>query len=166
MSLHYLLDGYNIINQVPLWCEGMLEDRRRKLIAWLNVARPHGSIRNTVTVVFDGKPQHYGGHSSGEAKVVFTAGESADDCIKRMVERCPDKKKFMVISDDKGIKLYVRALGAGVLSVREFAADLFQRRAGPLKARTTKAGPPGENKYISLTQTQKINKEFEGIWLQ
>ncbi|MBI4310074.1 MAG: NYN domain-containing protein [Candidatus Omnitrophica bacterium] len=164
MSLHYLLDGYNIINQVPRFCEGTLEDRRLRLLAWLNIVRPQGSARNAVTVVFDGDPRYFGRPPCGCARVIFTAGESADDCLKRMVERSPAKKKLVVVSDDKDIKLYARALGAGVLGVGEFAADLVRRRDKKTKTRPVSV-KGAEGKHISLTQAQKINKEFERIWL-
>ena len=32
MSLHYILDGYNIINQIPASALKRLEDRRNELI--------------------------------------------------------------------------------------------------------------------------------------
>ena len=147
---------------MPRFYEGTLEERRGRLLAWLNIDRPQGSTRNAVTVVFDGSGANFGRPESGCARVIFTRGESADDCLKRMVEQSPDKKTFVVVSDDKDIKLYARALGAGVLGVREFAAELFNRRVKKTKA----AAGAGEGKYISLTQTQKINKEFEGIWLR
>ena len=167
MSLHYLLDGYNIINQVPRLSGGTLEEGRRRLLAWLNIDRPQGSARNAVTVVFDGDSRHFGRPASGCVRVIFTQDESADDCIKRAVEQSPDKKKFVVISDDKGIKLYVRALGAGVLGVREFAAGLLKRTVKQSKAHAAKAdAATGGDKYIPLTRAQKINKELEQIWLQ
>jgi predicted RNA-binding protein with PIN domain len=138
-----------------------LEEARQGLLLWLTAARPQGSARNKVTVVFDGKSEHLSfPPASGEIRVVFTCQESADDYIKRLVEESGDPKKFVVISDDKDIKLYVRALGAGVLSVREFAADLFQRKAGGVKAKPS----AGSTKYITVTQANKINSELERVW--
>ena len=182
MSLHYLLDGYNIINQVPLWAKGGLQDGRQALLNWITMSHPHGSSRNAVTVVFDGSTEHFGrsianmsgpdcsgnrggGTGSAGARVVFTQGESADDYIKRVVETAAQKKKYVVVSDDKGIKLYVRALGAAVLSVREFASGLFK---GPARSsRTAGRTSSGEkSKYVSLAQAQKINQELEKIWLK
>lgn len=145
--------------------EATLEEGRGLLLAWLNASAPQGSSRNAVTVVFDGNAEHFSAPATGAAKVVFTRGESADDYIKRVVERSADKKKFVVVSDDKGIKLYVRALGAGVLSVREFAAGLF--KSAGAKTDTSKGGRRGDGgKYVSLTQAQKINKELEKLWLK
>ncbi len=65
MSLHYLLDGYNILKQIPAFRDLPLEDGRRGLLRWIDHSRPQGSVNNQVTVVFDGHPDHFGGTSSG-----------------------------------------------------------------------------------------------------
>ena len=55
MSLHYILDGYNILKQIPAFNDLSLEDGRRGLMRWIETQRPQGSVNNTVTVVFDGE---------------------------------------------------------------------------------------------------------------
>ncbi len=164
MSRHYLLDGYNIIKQAPGLADLPLQEGREGLIRWINTTRPQGSLQNLVTVVFDGNPAHFGGMSCAPIKVVFSDHQSADDFIKAVIDGAKDKKKFVIVSDDKGITLYVRALGAGVLGVKAFAAELFPSRSPGRRAHKEKPGQPV--KYISITQTQKINKEFEKIWLK
>src|SRR5665213_1923471 len=120
MSLHYLLDGYNILKQMPPLRDLPLEDGRRGLLRWIADARPQGSVNNQVTVVFDGHPDQYGSASSGEIRVIFSDGCSADDVIKRMVEENLARKNCVVVSDDKDIFLYARSLGARVRSVAAF----------------------------------------------
>ncbi len=164
MSVHYLLDGYNIIHQAPSLAVRVLEDGRKGLLLWINSNRPQGSAANSVTVVFDGSTEHYGGMDGGSALVVFTHGQSADDYIKAAVEAAAQKKKYIVVSDDKGIKLYVRALGAGVLSPREFAPELFKDARAQKTGKNASAGHMG--KTISLAQQKKINKELEDFWLK
>ena len=170
MSRHYLLDGYNIIHQAPSLAHGSLEERRAALVRWLNQERPQGSVRNQVTVVFDGNSAFYGNMAlpvrqagGGDIKVVFSDGQDADTCIKAAVERSRQPKDLVVVTDDKAIKLYARALGASVLGVREFAPSLFSAKGGVQKR--TKA-QTGDGKYISMVKADKINKEFEKLWLQ
>ena len=117
MSQHYLLDGYNIIKQTSALNRGTLEAQRQALLNWIVACSPQGSLQNPVTVIFDGKDEFFGSHVSGSVQVIFSRGESADDLIKKIVEQYPFKKNLVVVSNDKDIKLYVRALGAGVLSV-------------------------------------------------
>ena len=165
MSRHYLLDGYNIIKQTPGLADLPLEEGRRALLTWINSARPQGSAGNAVTVVFDGDPNVFGGMPGGSAQVIFTDTGSADDKIKDIVESSTDPKKFVVVSNDKGITLYVRALGAHTVSVQEFtgtAVKVSKSKTGVKNSGTNKA----LGKNISLTSEAKINKEFFKIWLK
>lgn len=138
---------------------GTLEERRAGLLAWISASSLSKRSNGRVTIVFDGKQEHFGGAVSGVISVVFSKGESADDLIKRVIEQAHNQKKWVVVSDDKEIKLYVRALGAGVLSVNAFAAELNK---GSISARGSNKAQ--SSKYISHTQEQAINKEFEKIW--
>ena len=124
---------------------------------WIDNVRPQGSVNNQVTVVFDGHPDHFGGSSNGEIRVIFSSGCSADDQIKCMVEEDAEKKNCVVVTDDKDIYLYARSLGARVMSVKEFTFV----GAGSKPARAVSDG-----KYISLSRQEKINKELSGIWLK
>jgi len=137
-----------------------LEDGRRGLLRWIDHSRPQGSVNNQVTVVFDGHPDHFGGMSQGDIRVIFSDGCSADDKIKLMVEEDATRKNCVVVSDDKDIFLYARSLGARVMSVAAFTS----RPAGPV-ARSPKGQGAG-GKYISLSRQEKINKELEGFWLK
>ncbi len=116
-----------------------------------------------MTVVFDGKSEFFGSHSSSIVRVIFSKDESADDLIKRMVEQYPFKKNLVVVSNDKDIKIYVRALGAAVLSVKEFTGVGLKESKQSFKEKSEQAV---SSKYISLTDQARINKELEGIWVK
>ncbi|MBI3314980.1 MAG: NYN domain-containing protein [Candidatus Omnitrophica bacterium] len=159
MSLHYLVDGYNIIKQAPALAEVELEQGRDGLLRWIDAQRPQGSVNNRVTVVFDGSSEHFGSPWAGTARVIFTKNESADERIKAMVEESSAKSNVVVVSDDRGITLYVRSLGARIMEVKEFAADLFDAPSGPSPQK-------GRGKYISLAKAKQINEELKKIWLK
>jgi predicted RNA-binding protein with PIN domain len=156
MSLHYLLDGYNVLKQMPSLRDLPLEDGRKGLLGWIGAIRPQGSMNNRVTVVFDGHPDYSGGSPEGEVSVIFSDGCTADDKIKRMVDEDDDRKSCVVVSDDKDVFLYARSLGARVMSVARFTrADSTRRPVND---------PDGKN--ISLSRQEKINKELGSIWLK
>ena len=157
MSLHYLLDGYNIIHQMPLSARKKLEDHRQHLIQWIESCRPQGSLRNAVTIVFDGKTDVWGGMGSGSAsvRVFFAHGQSADEKIIRMVEEAAHKKNVVVVTDDRSLKYAVRALGAKVSGVQTF---LGQGSSAP-------AGRVESGKNISKISEHKITSELTEIWL-
>ena len=165
MALHFVLDGYNIINRASALAKQKLEDSRESLIKWVEVKNPQGSFRNQVTIVFDGQSGVGGYHKSFLVKVLFSWEESADDLIKKIVSVQENKKSTVVVTDDREIQYYVRALGAQVLSVDEF----FRRAQPPeVKQSSTKSKKnfQEEKKDISKTLESKINAEFEKIWLE
>jgi len=153
------VDGYNVVKQAPVLADQPLREGRDTLLRWIDAQRPQGSVNNRVTVVFDGSSEHFGGSWAGTAEVIFTKNESADEHIKAMVEKSIVRSNVVVVSDDKGITLYVRSLGARIMGVKKFAADLFDAPSGP-------SSPKGRGKYISLAKAQQINEELKKIWLK
>ena len=148
------MDGYNIVKQSPLLADLPLEQGRAGLLRWIDTERPQGSINNRVTVVFDGSPEHFGNAVSGAVEAVFSQNGSADDHIKAVVEHSRAASGIVVVSDDKGITLYVRSLGARTMGVKQFAPGLFAsqgRRAS-------------KGKYIPLTKAKQIDDELKKIW--
>jgi predicted RNA-binding protein with PIN domain len=152
-----LIDGYNLIKRSSSLADKSLETGRQSLISFIEQRRPQGSERNRVTVVFDGKPGMYGLPNASEVSVYFTEYESADDRIKWLVDEAVNKKELVVVTDDRDLMLYVRKLGAQVMSVSEFFG----------KVRTS--GAPGkagaDKKVITSAFEYNINQEFEKIWI-
>ena len=81
MSVHYLLDGYNIIKQTPGLNQGSLEAQRNALLAWIEIGQPQGSLQNTVTVVFDGKDSRGNQLPDGFYNYTVLANDSDDNPI-------------------------------------------------------------------------------------
>jgi len=133
-----------------------LEDQRWGLIRFIEEHRLQGSANNSLTVVFDGNLDIFGGMISSSAKIVFSKGESADDKIKRIVAQTKNTKNVVVVSDDRSIQYAVRALGAKVSSVRAFL-DQVKKPVG------NNSSTP--EKGISRGDQHKINSEVEAIWL-
>ena len=157
-----MIDGYNLIKRNPALASKSLQDGRQGLVSFIERNRPQGSLRNQVTIVFDGKPGMYGLPSAQEVSVVFTEYESADDLIKYRVEEAKNKKEFVVVTDDKQLLLYVRSLGAAVMSVGD-----FYKRSSSLKP-TVKGGGklPQRMKVITSSFEHVINQEFTKIWIE
>ena len=165
MSLHYLLDGYNITHQVAALAKGELQEQRSLLVRFLDVHRPQGSIKNQVTIFFDGKKGVTSPSHSSCVNIIFSQGETADQAIKKFVAQSNQKKNIVVITNDRDIQFAARAQGAQVKSVREF----FKEGDFPsVKIRRDK-GRPREaelTKTISKSLEFKINTEFKRIWLE
>ena len=115
------------------------------------------------TIVFDGKSEFFGSIKDVDIKVIFSQDTPADDVIKRLVQQHP-KKQWVVVSDDKDIRLYVRALGATVLGVREYLAKSQETKMK--RARGLAGVDKHSSKYLSLTTQATINQELEKIWIK
>lgn len=144
-----------------MWASKSLEDGRQALITFIERQRPQGSARNQVTVVFDGKPGMYGFPVVGEVSVVFTEYETADDLIKYKVEEAHNKKEIVVVTDDKQLMLYVRALGAGVMTV----GDFLKKADGAVRMTKDHGKSSQKPKVITPSFEHAVNQEFEKIWL-
>ncbi|MFP4473051.1 MAG: NYN domain-containing protein [Candidatus Omnitrophota bacterium] len=154
MSLHYILDGYNIIYAREQLSSGSLQANREALIGLLATICPQG--RNRVTVVFDGQPDVWGPQNTGPSQVIFTEGESADDRIKQIVDGSDRPKDLVVVTNDRELLVYVRKLGASVMSVEDFL------RSG--KSKNSAGRRAGKN--VNPDVARRINSELEDLWLK
>ena len=156
MSLQYLLDGYNIIHQIPNLSLEKLEVQRETLLKLISVYAPQGSFKNKVTVVFDGQAGISYPAATTSTHVIFSRDESADDVIKRCVDESQNSKNMIVVTDDRSVQYAVRALGAKVMSVKDFLS----------KIKTVKSKATKETKYISKSVEWGITAELERLWLK
>lgn len=167
MALHFILDGYNVIKQTALFADKKLEDGRNALLKLIENQRPQGSIKNKVTVVFDGQPGFARDNSKFFANVIFSCNETADDKIKHLVHEQKNRKSIVVVTNDREIRYYVRSLGAKILKVEEFLVKVVDFHNGKKKRGNSKGiKAKGGSKGISKTLEHKINSEFKEIWLK
>jgi predicted RNA-binding protein with PIN domain len=155
MSLHYILDGYNIIKQIPPLKLKSLKSSRDSLTRFIERYRPQGSQRNKITIVFDGHKDVVSYESHYPVDVFFTKGETADDRIRKMVQHSKNAKGIVVVTDDRELGLLVRSMGARVISVEDFL--------GRAKKDTKVVQ---DEKPVSHSAKLKITKELERIWLK
>jgi len=164
MAVHFILDGYNIIQQSSDLALGSLQEGRQRLIRWIEVYRPQGSTRNSVTVVFDGQRNISHPPRDSFVRVIFTQGDSADNKIKHLVSRAQNKRSQIVVTNDRDIRHYVRALGAGVMAAQEFLARMScDREEG---RGTPPAAMHHASKGISRVLEHEITREMKAVWLR
>jgi predicted RNA-binding protein with PIN domain len=126
MSIHIIIDGYNLIRQSKSLSILDLQDiqlGREALVERLAAYKKVKSHR--ITVVFDGteappfsqRRQRHKGIS-----IVFSQiGESADAVIKKMARR--EKQKALVVTSDQDIVQSATSSGAATVS-----ADVFENK--------------------------------------
>jgi predicted RNA-binding protein with PIN domain len=156
MSLHYILDGYNIIKNSHFRKIKNLKDQRLGFIKMLKENKRLGKKTN-ITVVFDGKKEIDFTYPKDETiEIIFTRDETADDWIKRKIKNLKDKKELIVVTDDKEIALFVRACSVSHMGVKEFFKKLL-----PKEFNHDELIKP----ELSYTEVVKINEELRKVWL-
>jgi predicted RNA-binding protein with PIN domain len=127
MSIHIIIDGYNLIRQsttlsaldqqdIMLGREALVD----KLAAYRQI-KPH-----RITVVFDGRDgplfSLQPNRKKGISMRFSRRGESADDVIKRMAYS--EREKALVVSSDREIADSAASCGAATISARQFEARI------------------------------------------
>jgi predicted RNA-binding protein with PIN domain len=127
MSMHIIIDGYNLVRQSP---ELSRIDRmditrgREALIEKLAIYRRFKPHR--ITIVFDGAgaPDLSPGRDrvKGISIVFSRGGETADTVIARMARQ--EGGTATVVSSDRAVALSARACGAAVIESTDFEARM------------------------------------------
>lgn len=127
MSLHLIIDGYNLIRQSPEFRQyekRELEQGREMLLKKLSMyqrIKKHG-----ITVVFDGWVQGNLHESHGQVRgieVIFSRrGIKADEVIKRLASQ--KKREATIVTSDQGLGYSCTLEGCEVISSQEFASKM------------------------------------------
>jgi len=165
MSLRYLLDGYNIVHQLKNLYLKELEEQRKGLVRFIEIQQPQGSIKNSVTIIFDGQDGYGDQQYSSIVKVIFSKGESADCLIKKMVAKSNNKKRIIVVSNDREIQCFIAALGAQACSVQNFLNQVKSVKI-KMKQRGSEENRKEDAKRISKELEYKITSELSDIWVK
>jgi len=127
MSLHILIDGYNLIRQSPALSDidrRSLEEGREALLECL--ASYKRVKHHPITVVFDGAgaDTHMERRTGwkGIAVVFSGPGELADSVIKRIVNR--ERERAIVVTSDRDIADFAAKHGAESIDSIEFEGKM------------------------------------------
>ncbi|MEE8415512.1 MAG: NYN domain-containing protein [Desulfobacterales bacterium] len=142
MSLHIIIDGYNLIRQsasLSAFEQLDLQKGRERLLSLLSEYR---KIKHySITVVFDGAnappSSRRTDHSFGIGVKFSQSGESADDVIKRMATE--EGEKALVVSSDQAVANFAFAQGAATIS-----SSMFEEKMALTAHMKTDAGDEDE----------------------
>jgi predicted RNA-binding protein with PIN domain len=123
MSIHIIIDGYNLIRQSTQFSQIEEIDLAAGREALIDSLAAYKRIKaHRITVVFDGtnNPLDMGNRDRLKGiDIRFSrSGELADTVIKRMVDR--EKQRAMVVTNDKDVIHYAQIKGASTINSSEF----------------------------------------------
>ena len=129
MAYLYYIDGYNVVHhsaELQDLARVDLEAARNALIDM--VKQFCSATTNEAKIVFDGPGRAVPAAAipigtDQRTEVAFSSGRlSADTVIERAVYASQNRRGIVVVSGDRGIRELCRALGAMVMSPRNFLA--------------------------------------------
>lgn len=128
MSVHIVIDGYNLIRQSRRFSILDQQDLQTGRDALVDALAAYKKIkRHAITVVFDGTSAPLGMTRRDLVKGIelrySRPGELADTVIKRMAAR--EKQKLLVVTSDSDILHYAQSMGSAVISAPEFEERLM-----------------------------------------
>ncbi len=160
MAIHLLIDGYNLLHQIPEMALLMQEDPEEARKALIERLRVYQKLRrHRITVVFDawGQEEPRRKVNLKGIQVVFTApGETADDYLKRVAVK--EKERAVVVSSDREIRSYVETYGAVSITSREFLMRLEAALYEDLKGEALLPPPPSPSKKLPKKARKRLAK--------
>ncbi len=123
MSLHIIIDGYNLIYQSDFFSDSEGRDIQIGRETLIETLAAYKRIKgHKITVVFDGANAPLFSQKRDQIKgirVRFSRhGQLADDVIKNMAAR--DREKALVVSSDLNVANWASSQGCATLSSSEF----------------------------------------------
>jgi predicted RNA-binding protein with PIN domain len=123
MSVHIIIDGYNLIRQSRKLSPIDLQDIQLGREALVEMLAAYKKVKaHRITVVYDGTGSpnlsRQRDRQKGIAIVFSYNGESADTVIKKMARK--EGEKALVVSSDLDIAHSVEACGAAAVSAEDF----------------------------------------------
>lgn len=134
--MHWLIDGHNLIGQLPNIHLSDPNDEE-ELIACLRRYRARTGHR--LTVIFDTGQSYRPGEAKkqGGITVQFAPqGRTADQIIMRRLRKVKNPQEMMVVTSDRAVQQAARHAGVRWVTAREFGQQLQQlfRRTEPDQA--------------------------------
>jgi predicted RNA-binding protein with PIN domain len=127
MSIHIIIDGYNLIRQSTTLSTLDQQDIMLGREALVDMLAAYRKIKpHQITVVFDGRDSPAFSPKRNQQKGISIrfsrSGESADDVIKRMAHK--QREKALVVSSDRDVADAAAAWGAATISAQAFEAKI------------------------------------------
>lgn len=158
--MRYLIDGHNLIAQLP---DINIEDDHDEAELVIKLRGFCVRTRKQVTVVFDGGLP--GGFSptlsNSTVTVKFASAErmTADQVLLGMIRKLKNPKGYTLVSSDQEILDAALAVGMPILRIPQFIALL--KPPSPQDAKTRRAEAAKNNPQMSASEVEEWLKIFE-----
>lgn len=127
MSLHIIIDGYNLIRQSERFSSRGIADLQQEREALVDALCAYKKVkRHKISLIFDGTQSppfaKLRDHVRGINIRYSRRGETADAVIQKMAAH--DREKAVVVSSDREIITFAESQGAATIDSAQFEAKL------------------------------------------
>jgi predicted RNA-binding protein with PIN domain len=119
----YIIDGNNVIGKISLLKRFQKKDKqasREKLL--LMIERYFNKRNAKVSLHFDGHPKEQIGTIMG--KITYSNKLTADEMIKKEIEKSNNPKNIIVITSDFNLKEFAQKCSCNTISSEEFGKQI------------------------------------------
>jgi uncharacterized protein len=161
MSVHIIIDGYNLIRQSDALKSIDKINLQLGREALINKLSAYKRLKgHQITVVFDGSPafSHFGSKQQEKGiRISFSKyGENADTVIKRMASM--EREKALIVSSDNEVVRFCASQGASVISAEEFEEKMALAALMDVKGEALEPG--NENGWAASTKKKGQGKKL------
>lgn len=169
MSIHLIIDGYNLIRQSNRLSLLDLQELQLGREALIDALVKYKKIkRHKITVVFDGTDSSlvvpFRDNIKGIRVKFSHQGESADTVIKKMIKR--EREKAMIVSSDRDIINHAVSYGSATISSPAFEDKMMMAEYMDIKGldkdelpiRTSSTKKKGPSKRLSKRDRRSEKK--------
>ena len=154
--MEYLIDGYNVIKSSFLGKKGDIEGKVAFYEILYRYKTKHPSV--IFTVVLDGfNSSDFHLLRDKRLKIVFSGDITADEYIRKRVEKGKRNDEVIVVSNDKQVRITGKLFGCRVCSVEEFLNVVCKRD----KRRKMVQTKESDKKEVSYRTKKKIEEELK-----
>lgn len=161
MTVHIIVDGYNVIRQSPVMSPLDRQDLQSGREALIDKLAAYKRLKgHKITVVFDGNETAALLENRDREKGILIRfsrhGETADAVIKRMAGR--EKQKALVVSSDREVAAFSAFKGAAVIGAVEFEEKMELAALMDLKGGFPESG--GNEQWSGTTRKKGPSKRL------
>lgn len=145
--MHWLIDGHNLIGQLP-GLQLSDPDDEEKLLEHL--IRYRARTKDKITVIFDPGGGYQPGRKlkRGGVNVQFApSGKTADQVIVNRLRRVKDQQSVRVVSSDRAVQTAARLAGVQAITAQDFSRQLLSSLGGT-------SSDPGSQADVTLSANE------------
>jgi predicted RNA-binding protein with PIN domain len=146
--ISYIIDGNNLIGKIPELIKIQRKEKqtsREKLV--LMMQRYFQDKKAIVSLHLDGYPGEK--INAGKIKIIYSENITADEKIKKQIEKSKSPKTTTVITSDSNLSQFARVCSCKVISSEDFAKQLNKKST---------------DEEQSIIDSMKNNDEFKKLF--